>query len=266
MKELIFKINNYMPSVFGVVGAITADGYRRVILNDQVTNRFVIATDSLDQTNKKLIDLHSELLIKNQNVNKLDVQESAIQGRIDELLDKFKNAYSRLKQYNEVSASASEDPQSNKALIEAIQTEAEKRVERLSLEVEELADINSRKSLELEDILKNISNSNEGNQLLENFWDNINSMLSNLSTAQLGALGHILLSVGIYYCVMSIVSSYYGDKLIIYFKLEDKYPKLVKWIKYRRIYQHYNIAYNLLVILGIAGYIIFVNISVFKYL
>ena len=75
-----------------------------------------------------------------------------------------------------------------------------------------------------------------------------------------------LVSISIYYCILGIASSYYGDKLIIYFKLEEKYPRLARWIKYRRIYQHYNIGFNLLLILGAAGMIIFVNISVFKYL
>lgn len=87
-----------------------------------------------------------------------------------------------------------------------------------------------------------------------------------MSTAQMGALGHILLSVGIYYCVMNIAMAYYGEKLIIYFKLENKYPKLAKYIKYRRIYQEYNIAFNLILIFSIAAYIVFVNVSVFKHL
>ena len=103
-------------------------------------------------------------------------------------------------------------------------------------------------------------------QLGDNYWETINEILSNLSTAQLGAIGHILLSVGIVYSVMNIASGYYGDKLITYFNLERKYPRLAKLIKYRRIYQEYNIAFNLILIWCIACYIIFVNVSVFKYL
>jgi hypothetical protein len=54
--------------------------------------------------------------------------------------------------------------------------------------------------------------------------------------------------------------------LIIKFKLEEKYPRLAKWIKYRRTIQHYNIGFNLALILFLAGYMAFVNISVFKYI
>jgi hypothetical protein len=44
----------------------------------------------------------------------------------------------------------------------------------------------------------------------------------------MGALGHILLGIGIYYSAVNIATAFYGDKLIVYFKLEDKYPRLAK--------------------------------------
>ena len=146
-------------------------------------------------------------------------------------------------------------------MIETIQVEAEKIVERLSCEVEDLAETKARKSIEFEDILKTITDNTDINQLLGDSLEKLNSILSNLSTAQLGALTHILFGISIYYLTMNIATAYYGDKLIIYFKLEERYPRLAKWIKYRRIYQHYNIGYNIILILGITGYIVFVNIS-----
>jgi hypothetical protein len=53
-------------------------------------------------------------------------------------------------------------------MIDAIQQEAEKIVERISCEIEELNITKSRKSVELEDLLKSISN-DSNNQLLDNF-------------------------------------------------------------------------------------------------
>ena len=151
-------------------------------------------------------------------------------------------------------------------MIEAIQEEAERLVERLSCEVEELSETKGRRSLEFEDILNKINDNTNNNQLLENFLENWNSILSDLSSAQMGALGHILFAIGIYYSAINIATAIYGDKLIIYFKLEEKYPRLARWIKYRRVYQQYNIALNLIIIIGAAAYIVFVNISVFKYI
>ena len=198
---------------------------------------------------------------KKQSVNILDTKDIAIRSRIEELLESFRKSIERIKQYRE---NVSES-QNNQIMIDAIQQEAEKIVERISCEIEELTITKSRKSVELEDLLKNISN-DSNNQLLDNFIENWNSLLSNLSTAQIGALGHILLAIGIYYSAVNIATAFYGDKLIVYFKLEDKYPRLAKWIKYRRIYQQYNIALNLIIIISIAIYIIFVNVSIFKYI
>jgi hypothetical protein len=87
-----------------------------------------------------------------------------------------------------------------------------------------------------------------------------------LTMAQLGALGHICMAVSLYYCVINIIFAYYGDKLILYLNLESKYPRLAKWIQCWRTYQNYNIAFNLILILVLASYVIFVNISVIQYL
>jgi len=258
MKEFIQKVRNYVPVI---LGAMTVDGYRRTVLSDNVTKRYENATKELESTNTKLDNLYSELIEKKQNVSMLDTKDVAIRSRIEELLESFRKSIERIKEYRE----NANESHNNQSIIEAIQKEAEKIVERISCEIEELTVTKIRKSVELEDILKNISN-DSNNQLLDNFIENWNSLLSNLSTAQMGALGHILLAIGIYYSAVNIATAFYGDKLIVYFKLEDKYPRLAKWIRYRRTYQQYNITLNLIIIISIAIYIIFVNISIFRYI
>jgi chromosome segregation ATPase len=220
MREFIQKVRNYVPVI---LGAMTVDGYRRTVLNDNVTKRYENATNDLENTNIKLDNLYSELLEKKQSVSILDAKDIAIRCRIEELLESFRKTIARIKEYRE---NVSES-QNNQSMIDAIQQEAEKIVERVSCEIEELNIAKSRKSVELEDLLKSISN-DSNNQLLDNLIENFNSILSNLSTAQMGALGHILLAVGIYYSAVNIGTAFYGDKIIIYFKLEDKYPRLAK--------------------------------------
>lgn len=262
MREFIQKLKTYAP-IIGVF--ITADGYRRTVESDKISKRYENAAVSLEQTNQKLENLYSDLLNKKQSVNMKDVTESATQSRINELLEKFRNANARIKQYSEENG----DPESNQSMIENIKLDAERIVERLSLEVEELAETKVRKSLELEDILKSISDNTDVSKfmpMVDNLIDKFNYILSNISTAQMGALSHILFGISVYYIAINIATAYYGDRLIIYFKLEEKYPWLAKWIKYRRIYQHFNIAHNLILLIVLAGYMIFVNVSVFKYL
>jgi hypothetical protein len=119
------------------------------------------------------------------------------------------------------------------------------------------------KNNHLEELIQNINNIS---QLLLNNWNDFPSLFAKLSSAQQGALAHIFSSLAVYYSAMNIASAYYGDKLIEYFKLETKYPRLARWIQYRRTYQHYNVALNLILILFISGYVIYANVSIFKYL
>jgi hypothetical protein len=163
MKELIQKVKNYVPVI---IGAMTVDSYRRTVTSENISKRYENAADSLEQTNQKLENLYSELVNKKQSVSILDSKEVSIRGRIETLLEQFQKAMERKKQYSE-----STDSTDNKAIIEAIQQEAEKIVERLSYEVEELTITKGRRSLEIEDILNNISN-DSNNQLLDNFIEN----------------------------------------------------------------------------------------------
>lgn len=48
-----------------------------------------------------------------------------------------------------------------------------------------------------------VANAGSSNQLLDNYFEQINSILSNLSSAQLGAIGHIFCALSLYYCVIS---------------------------------------------------------------
>jgi hypothetical protein len=63
MKEFIQKVRNYVPVI---LGAMTVDGYRRTVLNDNITKRCENATNDLESTNVKLDNLYYELLEKKQ--------------------------------------------------------------------------------------------------------------------------------------------------------------------------------------------------------
>lgn len=60
------------------------------------------------------------------------------------------------------------------------------------------------------------------------YFEKFQSLLDTLSTQQLGALAHILFALVICSCAFNTAIAYYGDMLIIYFKLESKYPRLAK--------------------------------------
>lgn len=87
-------------------------------------------------------------------------------------------------------------------------------------------------------------------------------MLSNLSTEQLGALSHLLAAIFILFCVFSIIIVIYGEFLLNYFKLEEKYPKLGRIIKLRRIFQQYYLFINFIFIIITLLAIIFINYTI----
>jgi hypothetical protein len=58
---------------------------------------------------------------------------------------------------------------------------------------------------------------------------------------------------------------YYGDKIIIYFNLENKWPKLAKFIQLRRKFQDYYIRINALIIILILIFVIYINIKIIIY-
>jgi hypothetical protein len=98
------------------------------------------------------------------------------------------------------------------------------------------------------------------NNSLNNIFD-----FSSYTTAELGAISHILACISISGCLFNIAIAYYGDYLIIYYKLEEKYPKLAKWIKLRRKFQHYYIGLNIILIFIILLFVLYANYTVLKY-
>ena len=55
-------------------------------------------------------------------------------------------------------------------------------------------------------------------------------------------------SLLILFLLISILSAFYGNKLIGYFDLETKYPKLAKVIYYRIKFQNYTILFNFILL------------------
>ena len=91
--------------------------------------------------------------------------------------------------------------------------------------------------------------SNNFSDLLLGAWHQYQEFLSTLSTEQIGALGHLWIFFFILMCLFSLISVFYGDWLIRYFKLEEKLPKLARFIQLRRKFQHYYLILNFICII-----------------
>lgn len=112
------------------------------------------------------------------------------------------------------------------------------------------------------DIIENIKGIVESKGNISDIISNYNEILSTLTVTELGALGHLLAAIFILLCLSSIIAIIYGDFLINYFKMEDKFPKLAKYIQLRRKFQQYYLFLNLIQIIFILFLIIYINIRV----
>ena len=81
-------------------------------------------------------------------------------------------------------------------------------------------------------------------------------MISQLDFQHLWALCHVLSSIFIFLCLLSVISVLFGDYLLKYFNIENKYPRLGRYIKIRRMYQQFYLILN--IILYALGIIFFI--------
>lgn len=103
-------------------------------------------------------------------------------------------------------------------------------------------------------------------QIIKNFLDNFNTAYNNLyeylhslSLEQLLAVNTISGSIFILFCISTIITTIYGDRLIIYFNLETIFPKLANLIKLRRKFLDYYLIFNLFLMVLVLVYMIYLN-------
>ena len=70
-------------------------------------------------------------------------------------------------------------------------------------------------------------------------------------------------SIAVFCCLYTIITAFYGNKLIEYFQLEKKYPKLAKWIQLRRKLKNYSLLWNLFLASTVIISMLIVNILIF---
>lgn len=98
-----------------------------------------------------------------------------------------------------------------------------------------------------------------------NYFESIQQFINSLNFEQTLSIMHISGSIFILLCLYSILGIFFGNKIIDYFNLEEKYPKIAKFIKIRRQFQNYYIFINLVLILFVLLLIIYINVLILLY-
>ena len=78
------------------------------------------------------------------------------------------------------------------------------------------------------------------------------------SVAVVNFLGGLIILL----CLFTIISAFYGNKLIVYFDLENKFPSLAKFIRLRMKFQNYTILFNFFLLTVVLINQIIINIIV----
>ena len=86
-----------------------------------------------------------------------------------------------------------------------------------------------------------------------------------LSVLQNLAMVHIIGALVILLSLYSLISVFFGNKIIDYFKLESRFPKLVKFIKLRQKFQVYYLAIDFAIITFILISEILLNLYLLLY-
>ena len=125
------------------------------------------------------------------------------------------------------------------------------------------ADKIGKKSNELLDVFDKKTNfRNDGNWpgSFKDLMDYFNNLYAQLSGEQIAALLHLSTSFLILICITSIIGIVYGDILIKYLKLEERYPRLAKFIVLRRKFQQFYLFIHFFIILMTLFALIYINI------
>lgn len=120
---------------------------------------------------------------------------------------------------------------------------------------------------DVKDIVKNNPLSDAAtnkNKFISDFnIDSFYSYLDSLTLSQELALIHILFFILYFIIAFEIFSIFFGNEIINYFDLENKYPKLKTFFKLRATYQRYYIIWCLIKLFIICSIGIIFNLLIF---
>jgi len=102
-------------------------------------------------------------------------------------------------------------------------------------------------------------------ELFNNFIDNISNFLSTLTSEQLVIVFNISGYTMLLSTLNSITIILLGDQIINWLKLEIKYPKLAKFIKFKQILNKHSLRFNIVLFYIFILSLISINLYMFLY-
>lgn len=209
----------------------------------------------IDSLNKR-IEMQESIITKYETVIKKGNDYSKLQGKVSDV--------------NEVTESAIKESSKITEISKNLENSNLEQTEMLTRDLyyhsnilEKNLSTGNKQLEELNKMLQDIFGSDSNKFFNSNGLDDFKNYLSSLPIEKVGALGHILISIAILLSLLSIISVFYGEFLIKYFNLEEKFPRIAKFIQLRRKFQQYYFTFNIIAIILALLLIIYVNFIVF---
>lgn len=135
---------------------------------------------------------------------------------------------------------------------------------KISLAIEKFNTIKPNIGLTQTDILKIIDEiKRSGNNFIDSdLFNNFYNYLSTLNLEQSLAITNLFGIFIILITLISIISIFYGNLLLNYFNLENRYPKLSKLINLRRKFQQYYLLWNVIIISIVSITMLLINLTI----
>jgi hypothetical protein len=223
--------------------AMSADGYRRTLINDNKNRE----TDRIIQeTIRRSTELSNKL---NEQIEQNIINNSEIENNLNNIKTGLESIQDKVNNLNKLE-------------LEEVNNKTDLINESFKTLTNESSKVNNIIDKVLDFINKSTPPSSNNNLTFQNILDQYYQYFDSLTTIQKGALAHILFCIGLLFCIFDILLAYYSDKIIIYFKLETKYPKLAKYIQLRRKFQNYYIKFNFILIIVLVLFVLCENILI----
>jgi hypothetical protein len=243
---------------------LTLTSFSLVIFNTIRTNKTILLEDKINKQETKYEELNNKyksLLEKNLNKleNEREILEESNNLRKDvEVLDnKLRNSLEIRRElqhkYSENSGGGADSKITDKI----------QEVENTNVEIHNMYESVNTKFDSFINKVNTLLNNSGGGADKSQYLDSLQSFFDGFNYEQNLALSNILGSMFIIFSLISIISIFYGDKLIIFFDLENRFPKIAKFIQIRRKFQQYYLLMNIGLIIIVLLLIIYVNIIEF---
>nr|YP_010130265.1 hypothetical protein KQ422_mgp033 [Clavaria fumosa]QPZ51167.1 hypothetical protein [Clavaria fumosa] len=246
IRQLAVRIRNVLP--FIAIG-VALDSHRMGREARQAR---------LEQVTNEATRLANEILEKHDIIASNQITKNKIVGLSSDVSSHLDSATHNTRVISELVKNRLNDPNLSKEELESVlkllKDNTDQKIDSLEKAnkiLQDVIDLASSGNSKKNDYI------NQFNVLIEKYKD----FLSTLSVEQIAAIVNILGYIIIISSIISIAAVLYGDFLIRYFKLEERFPKLAVFISIRRKFQRYYLNYNFIVILLISLFLIWWNIQ-----